>query len=330
MVAVASPRQDRSDVGIGASEIATIVGENPFESPWSLWMRKTGRAPDKEETPPMRWGKLLESAIRAEYVERNGVTVHVPPGSLYHADYPWARATPDGVVLTPRDSWLNGAPNWSYLVQIKNVGAWVHKAWQDEPPAYVVLQEQWELWVTGLQRADIAVLIGGNDYREYTVWRDDKMIADLVALASDFWRRIVEDREPPVDDSDACAEALVKRATGGGVLVPRSEEVDRLVEKFRLQRLTAKQLAKDIDLTKNRLRKLMADAQADGIETESFPLRWGHTAGHDVTNWEAIAMACGAPARPDFKALLAEHTKTTAPTRSILAPSDWDRKDKSK
>jgi predicted phage-related endonuclease len=188
---------------------------------------------------------------------------------------------------------MNGEA-WDFLVQIKNVGAWVHKAWQEQPPAYVVLQEQWELYVTGLQRADIAVLIGGNDYREYTVWRDDKMIGDLVAIAGAFWLSVQKGIEPEVDGTDECARALVERATSSGILVPRSADVDALVETYRRERAETKALAESIALTKNRLRKLMVDAQADGIETEDEPLLW--------------------PERADG-------------TRSLQAPRSWDRKE---
>ncbi|WP_308006141.1 YqaJ viral recombinase family protein, partial [uncultured Porphyromonas sp.] len=45
--------------GIGASDIATIVGLNPYETPYSLWRRKLGLDPAKEETLPMKLGHLM-------------------------------------------------------------------------------------------------------------------------------------------------------------------------------------------------------------------------------------------------------------------------------
>ena len=35
--------------GIGSSEVATIVGLNPWETPYQLWRRKMGIDPAKEE-----------------------------------------------------------------------------------------------------------------------------------------------------------------------------------------------------------------------------------------------------------------------------------------
>ena len=36
--------------GIGSSEVATIVGLNPWETPYQLWRRKLGLDPAKDET----------------------------------------------------------------------------------------------------------------------------------------------------------------------------------------------------------------------------------------------------------------------------------------
>ena len=35
--------------GIGSSEVATIVGLNPWETPYQLWRRKKGLDPAKQE-----------------------------------------------------------------------------------------------------------------------------------------------------------------------------------------------------------------------------------------------------------------------------------------
>src|SRR5689334_16414020 len=98
MVATAH-KQQLSSLGIGASEISAVVGMNPYASPWSIWLRKTGQAPDVEETEPMEWGNRLEPAIRQKYVDVTGHSVYVPPKSMFSEERPWARATPDGIVV---------------------------------------------------------------------------------------------------------------------------------------------------------------------------------------------------------------------------------------
>ena len=49
------------DMGIGGSEIGTIMGLNPWESAFSLWAKRTGQIPD----PPInnwsiRFGRAFE------------------------------------------------------------------------------------------------------------------------------------------------------------------------------------------------------------------------------------------------------------------------------
>lgn len=53
--------------GIGSSEIATIVGLNPYETPYQLWLRKTGQVPPKEENFFMKAGHYLEDAVARFY-----------------------------------------------------------------------------------------------------------------------------------------------------------------------------------------------------------------------------------------------------------------------
>ena len=43
--------------GIGSSEVATILGLNPFETPYQLWRRKIGLDEPKTETFAMKAGR---------------------------------------------------------------------------------------------------------------------------------------------------------------------------------------------------------------------------------------------------------------------------------
>ncbi|MCR5697799.1 MAG: YqaJ viral recombinase family protein [Marinilabiliaceae bacterium] len=52
--------------GIGASEVSSILGLNPFETPYMLWRRKMGLETPKQETIAMRDGHFLEGAV-ADY-----------------------------------------------------------------------------------------------------------------------------------------------------------------------------------------------------------------------------------------------------------------------
>jgi putative phage-type endonuclease len=258
-------KQQLSKYGIGGSDIGTVAGLNPYASPWDLWRRKTDQAPEPTQNPAMEWGNRLEPAIRQKYVDDTGLIVHVPWESLFHPDIKFARATPDGIVVEQAED-LADQSRWQHIVQCKNVGTWVEKAWIDAPPAYVQLQEQWEMFVVGLARADIAALIGGNDFRIYTIHRDDKIIADLLSIASDFWRRVEQRIPPAIDNSDACREHFeAKFAKSNAVEIVADAELDGLFGSWLELTRAIKQSTKEVERIRNVVRSHLADAQADRI-----------------------------------------------------------------
>ena len=96
-----SPEQiARRREGISASEMAAIVGLDPYRSPIDVFLDKTGRAAPFAGNERTHWGNLLEDPIRNDYATRRGLLVTVP-GTLDHPTLPWAKATPDGVCYMP-------------------------------------------------------------------------------------------------------------------------------------------------------------------------------------------------------------------------------------
>ena len=61
--------------GIGSSEVATILGLNPFETPYQLWRRKIGLDEPKTETFAMKAGHYLEDAVSLFWSDETGRTV---------------------------------------------------------------------------------------------------------------------------------------------------------------------------------------------------------------------------------------------------------------
>jgi hypothetical protein len=83
--------------GIGASEVAAVLGLSPYESPLDVYCRKLGLVPEKAETEAMRWGLRLEPLLAAEYAERTGYPLVATQVFLRHPDKPFLLATLDGV-----------------------------------------------------------------------------------------------------------------------------------------------------------------------------------------------------------------------------------------
>jgi len=313
-------KQTLSHYGIGASEIAAVAGLNPYASPWDVWLRKTGQCPEEEQNAPMEWGHRLEPAIRQKYVDDTKAVVHVPTESLFHPGRPWARATPDGIVLEDAER----ISLWKHLLQCKNVGAWVETAWHEAPPAYVQLQEQWELYVTGLARADVAVLIGGNDFRIYTIHRDDKMIGDLVAIAEEFWHRVENHVEPDIDESDACRRHFEKRLKKDAVELVADTEIESLVSTWRSLHLQAKDIDKKVDTIRNEVRRALAEAGASRLVSASGVAKLQARGGKATTDWKLVAqLVAAAVPREQYEEIVRANTTTTDESLTLVAPREW-------
>jgi predicted phage-related endonuclease len=65
-----------------------------------------------------------------------------------------------------------------------------------EIPNYVMCQIQHYMHVIKLDVVDVAVLIGGNDYRQYEIPRMDDLIRRIIEAEEEFWDR-VEAKVPP-------------------------------------------------------------------------------------------------------------------------------------
>lgn len=193
--------------GIGSSDAGAAVGLNPYCSQLELFMQKTGRdgtmpkVDPADETSPMYWGTLLEPIVAAHYTRHTGNRVRKVNAVLQHPD-------PDKAwMLANIDREVTGA-NDVQIVECKTAGEFGAKLWKDGPPAYVTLQVQHQLAVTGKAAADVCVLICGQEIRIYRVQRDDALIARLIELERQFWQYVETDTPPPADGSESADRAL--------------------------------------------------------------------------------------------------------------------------
>jgi putative phage-type endonuclease len=208
--------------GIGGSDASAALGLSPWQTPYDLWLEKTGEAEPVTANERMHWGTLLEPVIAAEYTRRTGRVLEPPGAMLRHARHQWMIGHIDGKV--------RGEPR---LVEFKTAGTargWGESGSDEVPLAYSV-QVHHYLTLTGCQVADLVVLIGGSDFRVFEILHDPDISRDLIEAEEVFWRH-VEDREPPdpVSASDA-----VKRwgrfAVAGAVTAP--VEVAQAIDELR-------------------------------------------------------------------------------------------------
>lgn len=177
--------------GIGGSDVAPILGLSQWSTPLDVYLEKLGELPPKEETQPMRWGKLLEPLVRQEYAERTGRIVRLP-GLIRRPGYDWQLANVDGVSELP-----DGSDRRIFEAKTARTA----EGWGDEldnviPTAYY-LQVQHYMLVTAIPIADVSVLIGGSDFRTYVIERNDEVQELLMEEEQRFWNSVINRVPPP-------------------------------------------------------------------------------------------------------------------------------------
>ena len=199
--------------GIGGSDVSCLLGINKWKSEIELWLDKTNQTNDPvEENEAMQWGTIMEPIIRNHFAEVTGKTVVEVKAMLQHPEYPFMLADVDG--LTEDDE---GNPA---ILEIKTASEYKRSEWENDIPSYYQTQVQHYLCVTGVQKAYVAVLIGGNSFKVYEVDADAEIQSMLIAVEKDFWNRVQNMIRPEMDGSDA-AKNLLDSLYHGGI----SEEI---------------------------------------------------------------------------------------------------------
>lgn len=281
--------------GVGASEVAALVGLHPYRGPLDVWMEKPTPSrgplyvPDQDEGGYAKSavGEEIEAGLLALCRRRTGVKMARPRKTLRHPKFPHVLASPDGLGPRKRDP---GA-------EIKVVGARMAHHWEgDTIPDYVMTQVAQNMAVTGRGHWIVCALVGGTDFRVYTVERDLDLEQELCEAVETFWAEHVEaDVQPEPNDIDELRRYLRARYPGSSATKCRALDIPEVHQLAgRLRDLTAQRKAVEAEeaAAEATLCELVgADYGVEGL--------WGKFLWYPVrgkVNWKAVAeeLACGA------------------------------------
>ncbi len=180
---------------IGGSEVASVVGLSRWKTPFEVWGEKTSLVKTKnEQTEAMKWGSLLEPIVRKEFAVRNGLEVAEAQYIFAHKDYGFMTANIDGYVKMADGNYA--------VLEVKTSNAFAVDDWKDGCPIEYYMQVQYYMGVLGLNKAFIAVLIGGSDYRQLEVDRDEETINFIFRKVKEFWVMVEKKIPPEVGSGD--------------------------------------------------------------------------------------------------------------------------------
>nr|WP_314558004.1 YqaJ viral recombinase family protein [uncultured Pseudomonas sp.] len=192
-----------------SQDAAAALGLDPDKSQLELWLEKTGRQTaalendPRDDSTPAFWPSVLEPIIAWRYSRSTGRKVRRYSREVFHAspDLPWMAARIEREVLDDKDI---------QLLVCRAVGASEVHRWQECVPVAMRLQVMHLLAVTGKHAADVAVLLGGQQWQIHRIERDETSIAQLIEGERQFWHYVDTDRPPPADGSASAGKALAR------------------------------------------------------------------------------------------------------------------------
>ena len=189
---------------IGGSDVGAILGVNPYKSIIDVYIDKTKGSTFKGNNAT-HWGHMLESTIIKEFASRHK--------ELQVFDAPFSIV--DNFLIANLDAVLRDKENGNFgVLEIKTTSLWNKKDWEEDtiPQSYYA-QVQHYLMLSGYKFAYVAVLIGGQEYKEFKVERNEEDIELIRSKATEFYKENILKQIPPMPDgSDAYMEYLKKKA----------------------------------------------------------------------------------------------------------------------
>lgn len=189
---------------IGGSDIGAIVGVNPYKSIVDVYIDKI-QGSEFKGNEATHWGHMLEGTLMKEFASRHSELI------TYQAPY----SVVDNFLIANLDGVLEDKETGEYgVLEIKTTSTWNKKDWEDDviPQSYYA-QVQHYLMLTGYKFAYVAVLIGGQQYKEFRVERSEEDIELIKNKATEFYKENILKEIPPMPDgSDAYMEYLKKKA----------------------------------------------------------------------------------------------------------------------
>lgn len=270
--------------GIGGSDVAAILGLSKWKTPLQVYQEKRGEIEPQADNDAMRWGRYLEPVVRQAYADETGNEVRVLDELVRHPANDFMIANLDGFVLP------TSGPRRVFEAKTARTGEGWGEPGSDQIPQPYLLQVQHYMEVSGFPIADVAVLIGGSDFRIYEVPADRELQQMLVEAEADFWQR-VQKGEPPEPVSYADVQARFGRASKAGSVLADDEVMQALRQLREL-----KTQAKHLELAEEQWKAIVMKALGENDTLID-------SSGHTLATWKASA----APKRFDSTAFKAKH-----------------------
>lgn len=242
--------------GIGASEVAAIVGLSPWETPFSLWLRKTGQVPPLAETEAMHMGHLLEEVVATLWSERTGWRVVKASAKdiIYRdAEHPWRFCTPDRYAYEVD---ADTGKRSKVLIECKTSSMGFDP---DDLPVNYLAQCQYQMHITGIHVCYLCWLVNGRSFGYARLEYDAAFAEWLVTEVDKFWFECVKGGKEP--ELITVSDFAFKGSKEGSTIEADSAALERIAELRETSASRAELEAKE-EALKDNLKLFMGESEA--------------------------------------------------------------------
>lgn len=191
MALTAEQIEDRRK-GIGASDVAAILGLSPWATATDIyWTKTAGTAFSGNAATDM--GNTLEPAILARAEAELGPLAR--DVVVQHPTLEFCRSRLDGQLLDtlqPVEAKTAGIVNY--------MPREIREQWgeddTDEVPMGYLVQVQFQIACTGADLAYLYALLGGRGFARFRIIRNDRLIAGMMSKVEAFWASVLAGTPP--------------------------------------------------------------------------------------------------------------------------------------
>ena len=291
--------------GIGSSEIGTILGVNPYQTPYQLWRLKKGIDPPIQSNMPMRLGNLLEDAVSqlwSEETQREVIKASAIDWIAVNTEKPYFRASPD------RTYWIPGMKKNNTNKGILECKTTQMTIDPDDLPKTWFCQLQWLLGVSETEQGSLAWLSMGRNFGHQDINLVPDFFGYMTEEAERFWiDNIIGNKEPEMTDA---SDVMIKytRHTDGKV-IEVGERILQAYSELKQVKGELKELEEKKESLEGAIKLAFQDAELIAYQGATLA-SW--KAAKDSEKLDAKAMA---NAHPD---IAAKFTTTTPGSRRFL------------
>lgn len=253
---ITKAQQNERKKHIGSSDLAAIVGVDPYKTAYDVWLEKTGKVGPQQENESMQAGNLFEDGVLRWASEELG-GLQKNQRRIRSIDSVKIAANIDAIV---KETGLPVEAKTAGLLGPLKKEEWGETG-TDEIPMQYIIQAHAHMYCISKDECHVPVFLGGRGFVMFHVKRNDKLINVILDKAASFWDCVLRDKEP--DNSRPSVDIVKRIIRVPGKIVNISED---LIYKYDTLNLFAKYAQEKADEAKRELLAALGDAEVGQSE----------------------------------------------------------------